>query len=168
MYALNAPEHGSSLAGLPLPPTPQVLSTEDRDVWAKTRAKMMADPANATALKAVDQGIIAVCLDEDSVSDMSWIGQSILCGPAEVRARHQPATGRGTLLLPHECARTSGSSGAALRSAPRCAALPLGGGPRSSAYMLSLLACADEKKRRERWLWRFRALRLRKPRVRIP
>lgn len=62
-----------------------VLSTEDRDVWAKTRAKMMADPANATALKAVDQGIIAVCLDEDSVSDMSWIGQSILCGPAESR-----------------------------------------------------------------------------------
>ena len=42
----------------------QVLTTDDRDKWAATRASMMQDPGNKVALTKLDKGIIAVCLDE--------------------------------------------------------------------------------------------------------
>jgi hypothetical protein len=42
----------------------QVLTTDDRDKWAATRAEMMKDRANQASLLKLDAGIIAVCLDD--------------------------------------------------------------------------------------------------------
>eukprot|EP00854_Cymbomonas_tetramitiformis_P005265 gene5265-6400_t len=61
------------------------LTTEDRNVWAGLREKLEADEANVAALKKVDAGIIAVCLDDKPYESQVDKAAHLLIGPAENR-----------------------------------------------------------------------------------
>ena len=48
----------------------QILTAEDRDVWAALREKLEADDDNAKMLATIDAGILVVCLDDAPISSV--------------------------------------------------------------------------------------------------
>jgi hypothetical protein len=42
-----------------------ILTTQNRDAWAKDRAELVATPKNAASLELVDSALFALCLDDE-------------------------------------------------------------------------------------------------------
>lgn len=59
------------------------LTTYERPKWAKARAAIeTASPANAAALKAVDDALMVVCLDSEPIKSRGDMAMSLLIGEA--------------------------------------------------------------------------------------
>jgi len=57
----------ATAAATPASNNPGVLTTMARDDWTAARTRLLADPTNASSLKAVDEALFVVCLDDAQV-----------------------------------------------------------------------------------------------------
>lgn len=76
-----------SILALPLSKTNPLglLTTMQRDDWAKARENLISRPLNAASLEAVDSALFAVCLEDASPSTMHDISLSMLYGSGNNR-----------------------------------------------------------------------------------
>ncbi|CAD5225660.1 unnamed protein product [Bursaphelenchus xylophilus] len=57
------------------------LTTLDRDTWARTREEIVsASTKNQQSLKAIDDALFILCLDEEKITDHSKLANHLLCG----------------------------------------------------------------------------------------
>jgi carnitine O-acetyltransferase len=57
-----------------------VLTTENRQNWAKLREELQSDKTNADALRVVDTALFIVCLDHVEPADANELSTNMLCG----------------------------------------------------------------------------------------
>ena len=62
-----------------------LLTTMERDKWAKVRAKMIENSKNEIALDKIDKALFVVCLDDNSPESVSDTVKHFLCGEAQNR-----------------------------------------------------------------------------------
>ena len=65
-----------------------VLTSEDRDVWARWRAELAKDPANAECLQLVDASLFVLCLDDTAPPSPADMARVALHGTSGACRQH--------------------------------------------------------------------------------
>ena len=65
-----------------------VLTSEDRDVWARWRAELAKDPANAECLELVDASLFVLCLDDTAPPSPADMARVALHGTSGACRQH--------------------------------------------------------------------------------
>ncbi|KAG6855500.1 hypothetical protein H0H87_001987 [Tephrocybe sp. NHM501043] len=69
-----------------------LLSTENRKVWSKLRAKLAGDRHNASCLEIVDDALFVVCLDDAAPENIADLCSNFLCGTYALDGGEQVGT----------------------------------------------------------------------------
>jgi carnitine O-palmitoyltransferase 2 len=75
----------AAAAAAPASSNPGVLTTAPRDDWTAARARLVADPTNASSLKAIDDALFVVVMDDSRPTTKAAEARTMLFGDGRSR-----------------------------------------------------------------------------------